>query len=74
MEEVKCPNLAEWQNWIILLCKKGSRPYVPKMSDLQTYCKTKNFSKCPYSAKVDSKAAFATHYRKGEEGKNDMRV
>ncbi len=43
---VKCPNLVEWVNWTILLCKAGDKPYVPTLSELDEYCKSEDYNKC----------------------------
>ncbi|RJQ45029.1 MAG: hypothetical protein C4538_09150 [Nitrospiraceae bacterium] len=51
MNTVKCPNLVEWLDWVILMCKKGDRPYVPNSTELRTYCKNKSYGKCPHNAK-----------------------
>ncbi|MBI4847881.1 MAG: hypothetical protein HY808_04785 [Nitrospirae bacterium] len=52
MNSVKCPELVEWVDGIILLCKKADKPYVPNLSEIHSYCKTKKYDKCPYSAKI----------------------
>lgn len=49
----KCPNLVEWLDWVIILCKKGERPYVPSLAEMQRYCKNNSFSKCPYYLKTE---------------------
>lgn len=49
MNENKCPNLVEWLDWVILMCNKGDRPYVPNTSELRTYCKNGSFQKCPHN-------------------------
>jgi len=49
MNENKCPNLVEWLDWVILMCKKGDRPYVPNSSELRAYCKNKSYGKCPHN-------------------------
>lgn len=49
--KVRCPDLVEWRDWIILSCKKDDRHYVPDPAELQTYCKNKNFGKCPHHAR-----------------------
>jgi hypothetical protein len=46
--DAKCPNLVEWLEWVILMCNKRDRPYVPNISELQAFCKTKTHNKCPY--------------------------
>lgn len=50
----KCPHLAEWSDRVILMCNKGDRTYVPDLSDLQSYCKTKTFNKCHYYVRPDN--------------------
>ncbi len=47
-----CPNLVEWIEWVILICKAGERPYVPNSSELQEYCKNEDYNQCPYYLKV----------------------
>jgi len=49
MSENKCPNLVEWLDWVILMCNKGDRPYVPNTSELRTYCKNKSYRRCPHN-------------------------
>ena len=48
MTNIKCPNLVEWLDRVILSCEKSDRAYVPTLSELQRYCKSKGFQKCPY--------------------------
>jgi len=50
----KCPNLVEWLDWVIILCKRGERPYVPSLAEMHRYCKKNSFSKCPYFLKTES--------------------
>ncbi len=47
----KCHNLVEWLDGVILLCEKGDGFYVPKLTDLKQYCKSKDHSKCPFYMK-----------------------
>lgn len=44
----KCPELVEWIEWTILICKKGNRPYMPSYPELHKYCKSINHDNCPY--------------------------
>jgi len=44
----KCPELVEWIDWTVLICKKGHKPYVPSYSELHSYCKSNNYDKCTY--------------------------
>lgn len=53
MNDIKCPNLVEWLEWVILMCKKGDRPYVPSASELRSYCKSKSYDKCPHNARFE---------------------
>ncbi len=48
MSEKNCRNLVEWLDGVILLCEKGDGFYVPKLSDLKQYCKSKGHSNCPF--------------------------
>lgn len=48
MNIAKCPNLVEWLDWVILLCEKGNKPYIPDLSELQTFCKNNNYHSCPF--------------------------
>lgn len=57
MNAVRCPNLVEWLDWVILMCKKGDRPYVPNSNELRTYCKSRSHTKCPHNVK--SQASYA---------------
>lgn len=66
--DTKCPNLVEWLEWVILMCKKRDRPYVPNISELQSYCKTKTHNKCPYY-KLDN----VTPSVKGLNNKSDVK-
>ena len=50
----KCPHLVEWLDRVILMCDKSDSTYVPDLSDLQSYCKTKTYNKCHYSVKLDN--------------------
>lgn len=45
---MQCPNLVEWVDWVILLCKAGEIPYVPSLFELEEYCKTESHKKCPF--------------------------
>lgn len=47
----KCHNLVEWRDGIILLCEKGDGCYVPKLSELKQYCKSKDYNTCPIYSK-----------------------
>ncbi len=51
MSEKKCHNLVEWLDGVILLCEKGDGFYVPKLSDLKQYCKSKDHNNCPFYMK-----------------------
>lgn len=48
MNIAKCPNLVEWLDWVILLCEKGNKPYIPDLSELQSFCKSSNYHSCPF--------------------------
>ncbi len=50
-----CPNLVEWIEWVILICKAGERPYVPNSSELQEYCKNEDYNKCIFYLKLTNK-------------------
>jgi len=52
---MQCPNLVEWVDWVILLCKAGEIPYVPSLFELEEYCKTKSYKKCPFTIEVIQK-------------------
>jgi hypothetical protein len=56
MNIAKCPNLVEWLDWVILLCEKGNKPYIPDLSELQKYCKNNNYNSCPYYIKPEDMA------------------
>ena len=47
----KCHNLVEWLDGVILLCEKGDGFYVPELTDLKQYCKSKDHSSCPFYTK-----------------------
>ncbi len=51
MSTHKCHNLVEWLDGVILLCEKGDGCYVPKLTDLKQYCKSKDHYKCPFNVK-----------------------
>jgi hypothetical protein len=51
---IKCPQLVEWSDRVILICNKGDSTYVPDLSDLQSYCKTNTYNKCHYFVKPDN--------------------
>ncbi len=44
---IKCHNLVEWLEWVILLCEARDRPYVPDLGELNKFCKNGNHAKCP---------------------------
>ena len=54
----KCHNLVEWLDGVILLCEKGDGCYVPKLTDLKRYCKSKDHSSCPYYMKFSDSSSF----------------
>ena len=43
-EKTKCPYL---QRWVGSHCKITAKPYYPSIFELQEYCGTKNYPKCP---------------------------
>mgnify|MGYP001567648936 FL=1 len=45
---MQCPNLVEWVDWVILLCKAGERPYVPSLFELKECCKSEEHRRCPF--------------------------
>jgi hypothetical protein len=47
----KCHNLVEWLDGIILLCEKGDGFYVPNLTDINRYCKSRKHSNCPFYLK-----------------------
>lgn len=49
MSKEKCPHLVEWLDWVILLCEKGKRPYVPTYQEMRSYCKSNNHVHCQYN-------------------------
>jgi hypothetical protein len=53
MNNIKCPNLVEWLDWVILMCKKGDRPYVPNSTELRSYCKNRSYNKCPHNTNLE---------------------
>jgi hypothetical protein len=46
--ENKCPQLVEWSGGIILMCKEGNIAHVPNLSEINSYCRTKTYSKCHF--------------------------
>ncbi|RJQ54041.1 MAG: hypothetical protein C4526_05455 [Nitrospiraceae bacterium] len=54
MNDTKCPNLVEWLDWVILMCKKMDSPYVPNSTELRAYCKNRSFNKCPHYIKFEN--------------------
>lgn len=65
MNNNKCPNLVEWLDWVILMCKKGDMPYVPNSSELRTYCKSKSFGKCPHNTPLEHHLGVKINDRAG---------
>ena len=51
---MQCPNLVEWVDWVILLCKAADKPYVPSLFELEEYCKTNSYMECPFLLKEHS--------------------
>jgi hypothetical protein len=47
MNNTKCPNLVEWLDWVILLCERGNRSYVPDIYELKQFCK-RDYHRCPF--------------------------
>jgi hypothetical protein len=45
--QTKCPDLIEWLEWTIVLCKKGDKPYIPSYPELHQFCKSNNHGRCP---------------------------
>lgn len=48
MKTIKCPNLIENQDWIVLLCDKGGKTNVSDSSEFRQYCNSKNYKSCNY--------------------------
>ncbi len=70
MTITKCPNLVEWVDWVILLCEKGNKPYVPDLSELSKYCKSKNYSGCPYYAATEKMLNNSGYKENKDNGEN----
>jgi hypothetical protein len=45
MENMKCPHLLKW---IVSSCKGAVSPYFPSLFELEEYCKTKSYKRCPF--------------------------
>jgi len=58
---VKCPHLIKW---VIESCKADCKPYVPSLSELEGYCRDKDYRKCVLYqrdiAGADKERLFAT--------------
>ena len=58
---MKCPHLIKW---VIESCKADCKPYVPSMSELESYCKNEDHGKCSFYerdiAGTDAARLFAT--------------
>lgn len=67
----KCPNLVEWIDWVILLCDKGKSPYVPDISELKKYCKTRIYHKCPFYVNSSETGANISSHQNREVIKNE---
>jgi hypothetical protein len=61
MKTVKCPNLVEWLDWVIFLCKAGNKPYTPDYFELSRHCKSSDYRNCPYHVKTMGKATDITY-------------
>lgn len=53
-KKIKCPQLMEWSDGIILLCKEGNIAHVPDLSEINSYCRTKTYSKCHFHVQSNS--------------------
>ncbi len=71
MNITKCPNLVEWVDWVILLCEKGNKPYIPDLSELRRFCKNDNFKSCPYYT-TSNNASENTGFSDGAENQNNL--
>lgn len=67
----KCPNLVEWIDWVVLLCDKGKSPYVPDICELQKYCKTATYHKCPFYVNQSKNGAESSNGIKSEVTVNE---
>ena len=45
----RCPNLVEWDEWMILVCNANEKTYIPSFFELTEYCKNKYYCKCPFT-------------------------
>jgi hypothetical protein len=71
MNITKCPNLVEWVDWVILLCEKGNKPYVPDVTELRKYCKSEDYRGCPYYT-TSNNAAKSSSYSDGTDNQKDL--
>ena len=44
----KCPELVEGPEWMVLLCEKGNNAYGQGVSELNQFCKSKDYPRCPF--------------------------
>jgi len=61
METVTCPDLVEWLDWVIFICKAGNKPYTPDYFELSMHCKSSNHRDCPYHVNPGEKATDITY-------------
>jgi hypothetical protein len=47
-KESKCPELVAGPEWMVLLCEKGRNEYGQGMSELNQFCKSEDYPKCPF--------------------------
>ena len=67
----KCHNLVEWLDGVILLCEKGDGFYVPKLTDLKRYCKSKDHSSCPCYMNFSDSSSVMNSSRLNRKVMND---
>ena len=50
-ETMKCPHLLKW---VIPTCRALDKPYVPSLFELEEYCRTESYRKCPFCLPGDN--------------------
>lgn len=50
----KCPDLVEWPDKVIFLCKAGDKPYTTDCFELTRHCKNRDYRNCPYHVRPAS--------------------
>jgi hypothetical protein len=56
-EKMKCPHIMKWGSFF---CGVDEKTYAPSFFQLNEYCMTKEYSKCPFFLRRSEKTAIRT--------------